>query len=146
MKKLIICGKANMEKDVSDIRTKNSELWMLGTDPRIGADRYFELHGLPVEHENVTYELPDKVYELGLPVSNSICALALFAFISGYKDISIVGAPMDSKTEYIKERSSLALVVGFLTGSGLKVNWDGMPDLAFYGKRTKPEDNENIEE
>ena len=79
MKKLIICGKANMEKSVAEIKEKNSELWMCGTDKRDGADRYFELHGIKVKHENVTTELPAKVYELGLPVNNTICALLVFA-------------------------------------------------------------------
>ena len=55
MNKLIICGKANMRKTAAEIREKNSDLWMLGTDPREGADKYFELHGIKVNHENTVY-------------------------------------------------------------------------------------------
>ena len=151
MKKLIICGKANMEKTVAEIRTKNCELWMLGTDPRKGADKYFELHGIKVEHENTIYELPDSVYEMGLPINNSISALLVYAWISGYKEVSIVGAPMDSKDEYIHERPALAFVVGYIAAQGMKLEWDGMVENSNYGLRKKPaavkaEEKEDVEE
>ncbi len=137
MKKLIICGKANMEKTVAEIRTKNCELWMLGTDPREGADRYFELHGIKTKHENTTYELPDSVYEMGLPVNNSVSALLIFAWISGYKDVSIVGAPMNAKAEYIEERPALAFVIGYLAALGMRLEWDGMVENLNYGMKKK---------
>lgn len=138
MKKLIICGKANMEKPAADIRTKNSELWMLGTDPREGADKYFELHGIKVNHENTVYELPDSVYECGLPINNSISALLVHAWQSGYKDIALVGAPMNAKDEYINERPALAFVVGYIAGQGIKLSWDGMVENNNYGFHRKP--------
>ena len=143
MKKLIICGKANMEKSVAEIREKKCELWMLGTDPREGADRYFELHGINVTHPNTTYELPDEVYETGLPVNNSISAVLIYAWLSGYKEVSIVGAPMNSKLEYIEERPALAYVVGALAASGMKLEWDGMPENHNYGRNKKPVKAEN---
>lgn len=137
MKNLIICGKANLEKSADEIRTRNSELWMLGTDPRKGADKYFELHGIRVDHENTIYELPDSVYEQGLPVNNSISALLIYAFLSGYKKISLVGCPMNSVQEYIEERPALAFVVGYFAGLGLRLEWDGMPENKSYGFKQK---------
>ena len=137
MKKLVICGKANMEKTVAEIRVKNCELWMLGTDPREGADRYFELHGIKVEHENTTYELPESVYEEGLPINNSISALLIYAWQLGYREVSIVGAPMNARDEYINERPSLAFVVGYIAAQGLKLEWDGMVENSNYGLRGK---------
>ena len=139
MKKLIICGKANIELSVDEFKEKNSELWMLGTDPREGADKYFELHGIKVNHENTVYELPDEVYQMGLPVNNSISALLILAFISGYKEISLVGCPMNSVKEYIEERPALAFLVGYFAGLGMKLEWDGMPEDKSYGYKIKPE-------
>ena len=79
MKDVIICGKANIGIPVEALRKGDAEFWMLGTDKREGADKYFELHGIKVEHENTFYELPDEVYNQGLPVNNSISALAIYA-------------------------------------------------------------------
>lgn len=144
-KTLIICGKANQEKSVAQIKEKNSELWMCGTDPRKGADRYFELHGITVEHENTTTELPKEVYELGLPVNNTICALLAFAFMQGWKKIKVVGAPMDATHEYIKDRAAVAYVVGWLNGMGYEVEWEGIPETISYGKKQKEEPEETEE-
>lgn len=135
-----------MEKAVSEIKTKGSELWMLGTDPREGADRYFELHGIKVEHENTAYELPDEVYEMGLPINNSVSALLVYAWISGYKDISLVGCPMNSAAEYIEERPALAFVVGYIAAQGIKLEWDGMVENKSYGFRRKSVKIENKKE
>ena len=135
MKKLIICGKANMEKSVTEIKEKNSELWMCGTDCREGADRYFEFHGIKVNHENVTTELPKEVYELGLPVNNTICVLLAYAFICGYKKVSVVGAPMNATHEYIEQRPALAYVIGYLNASGMKIEWDAIPQTINYGNK-----------
>lgn len=142
-KNLIICGKANRDKSVAEIKPKNSELWLLGTDPREGADRYFELHGITVNHENVTTELPKEVYELGLPVNNSICALLVFAFIQGYKNITVLGAPMDAAPEYIEARPALAYVVGWLNATGVNVEWDVIPATLNYGKKKEKDEEES---
>ena len=146
MKKLIICGKANMEKSVAEIKEKNSELWMCGTDKREGADRYFELHGIKVKHENVTTELPAKVYELGLPVNNTICALLVFAYLSGYTKVTVLGAPMNATHEYIEQRPALAYVVGYLNASRMKIEWEGIPQTINYGNKKPVKAEDDIEE
>lgn len=137
MKDVIICGKANRGIPVEALRKGDAEFWLLGTDEREGADKYFELHGIKVEHENIFYELPDEVYNQGLPVNNSISALAIYAWMLGAKKISIIGAPMDSTPEYIQERPSLAFVVGYLAGCGIKMEWDGMVENNDYGRKKK---------
>lgn len=146
MKKLIICGKANMEKSVAELKEKNSELWMCGTDSREGADRYFELHGISTNHQNVTRELQKEVYELGLPVNNTICALLVYAFISGYKNVSVIGAPMNANHEYIEQRPALAYVVGYLNASGMNIEWEGVPHTVNYGRKKPLKAEDDIEE
>lgn len=137
-KKLMISGKANRDLTTDEIREPGRELWLLGVDEREGADRYFELHGIKVNHENCTYELPDEVYNQGLPINNSISALLVYAWLLGYTDISIVGAPMVANVEYQEQRPALAFVVGYLAGIGLKLAWDGMVENNYYGKGKKP--------
>ena len=78
MRKLYIVGKANSPETREQFAEPEAEVWMLGTDDREGADRYFELHGIKVKHENTAYELPDAVYNQGLPINNSICALLVY--------------------------------------------------------------------
>ena len=119
MKDVIICGKANIGIPVEALRKGDAEFWMLGTDEREGADKYFELHGIKVEHENTFYELPDEVYNQGLPVNNSISALLVYAVLSGYTNISIVGAPMNARDEYIRERPALAFLVGYFAANNV---------------------------
>lgn len=137
-KKLMISGKANRDLTTDEIREPGRELWLLGVDEREGADRYFELHGIKVNHKNCTYELPDEVYNQGLPINNSISALLVYAWLLGYTDISIVGAPMVANVEYQEQRPALAFVVGYLAGIGLKLAWDGMVENNYYGKGKKP--------
>ena len=147
MKRLIICGKANRgETTADDFKAKGTELWMLGTDARKGADRYFELHGIKVEHKNVTYELPAKVYETGLPINNSISALLVYAWLEGYKDIKLVGCQMWAKHEYQEARPTLAYCIGYIAHDGVKVEWDGLPLNKFYGAKDKAPETETEEE
>jgi len=136
MEKLIICGKADFTKDEKILlANKDAKVWMLGTDHRKGADMYFELHGIFIEyHDNVIYNLPESVYQQGLPINNSISALLVHAYLLGYKDISVIGAPMDGKGEYMAQRPSMAFIMGFLAGKGVKVYWPYMPRNVDYGK------------
>lgn len=135
MRKLYIVGKANRPHTREEFAEPDSEVWMLGTDEREGADKYFELHGIKVEHENTVYELPEEVYNQGLPINNSISALLVFAVLSGFKDIAIVGAPMNARDEYIQERPALAFLVGYFAAKGIRLSWDGMVENLNYGKK-----------
>ena len=135
MRKLYIVGKANRPQTREEFAEPDSEVWMLGTDEREGADKYFELHGIKVEHENTVYELPEEVYNQGLPINNSISALLVLAVLSGFKDIAIVGAPMNARDEYIQERPALAFLVGYFAAKGIRLSWDGMVENLNYGKK-----------
>lgn len=134
--KLIISGCANDQYNVDQIREDGYELWLLGMDRREGkADRYFELHGLPGRHPEATRELPDEVYEQGLPINNSISALVVYAWLEGYTEIKIIGSPMEARSEYIEQKPALAYVVGFLNGKGIKVDWVDGPKNINYGRK-----------
>ncbi len=137
-----------MEIPVENIREKNSEVWMCGTDTREGADWYFELHGLKVKHENVLYELPESVYRTQLPINNTICAMLVCAWIKGFTEVSVVGAPMNAKHEYIEQRAALAYVIGYLNASGMEISWEGVSETLNYGKKQKSENykEESVEE
>lgn len=134
-KKLIICGCGNDEIPTEEVREKGWELWYLGVDIRDGADRYFELHGLPGRHAEATRKLPEAVYEQGLPINNSICALLVYAWLEGYTDIKVKGSPMIAKREYVEQRPALAYTVGFLNGYGIKVDWTDGPQNINYGRK-----------
>ena len=138
IKKLIISGKANRDKTAEEIRKPGCDLWLVGVDEREGADLYFELHGIRVKHENTVYELPAEVYNQGLPINNSISAMLVYAWLQGYTDITIAGAPMVANDEYVYQRPALAFIVGYLAGLGLKLAWDGMVENECYGKGKKP--------
>lgn len=134
MKDLIILGKAPIKHSVTELKTSDNEIWMMGTDSRAGGDKYFELHGIKVNHSNVMYELPDVVYRLDLPINNSICALLVYAYLEGYKKISIIGAPMDASHEYLQQKPAVAYICGWLKAKGVNVEWAYGPTNTNYGK------------
>ena len=135
--KLVICGRGNDEKTINEIRELDAVLWLLGTDKRQGADKYFELHDIPCSHPDAVRELPEEVYTQGVPINNSICALLIYAWQTGYTDIIVKGCPMISKPEYLEQRPALAYVVGFLNGKGIKVKWTDEPQNINYGRKDK---------
>lgn len=134
MKDLIIIGKAPINKDISELKKQNNELWLCGTDERKGGDLYFELHNIIVDHSNVIYSLPEEVYTMGLPVNNTISAMLIYAYIKGYKNIKIIGAPMVANDEYIAQRPALAYIIGFFNGKGLNIEWEHLPKNTNYGR------------
>ena len=134
MKELLIIGKAPIQYQVYDLKTKKNEVWMLGTDEREGADVYYELHGIKVNHPNTVYSLPDEVYRFGLPINSSIGALLVYAYIKGYKRITLIGAPMDATHEYAMQKPAVACIIGWLMAKGVKVDWGYMPQNTDYGR------------
>lgn len=137
MKELIILGKAPIKYKVSELKTSTNEIWMMGTDDRKGGDVYFELHGINVKHPNTIYSLPDQVYELDLPINNSICALLVHAYLLGYTNISIIGAPMEATHEYLQQKPAVAYICGWLKAKGISVKWSYGPSNTNYGKCRK---------
>lgn len=135
-KQLIICGRSNDEIPTDQVREEGYELWLLGTDPRQGADKYWELHDLSTRHDDMAIrKLPDEVYQQGLPVNNSISALLIYAWLTGYTHIKVKGCAMIARSEYLEQRPAVAYVVGFLNGKGIKVEWDEGPENIDYGRK-----------
>ena len=135
MKKLIICGKGNDHIPLNEIAEEGAEIWLHGTDRRDGADWYFELHGIDTGRENTVYEIPETVYGTGLPINNTICAMLVCAWLSGYQEIRLCGAPLEATNEYQDQKPAVAFIVGFLKGKGLKITWDEGPQDKGYGRK-----------
>ena len=134
MKKLIICGKGNDHIPLNEIAGPDDETWLHGTDIRDGADWYFELHGIDTGRENTIYEMPETIYKAGLPINNTICAMLVCAWLSGYQEIRLCGAPLEATGEYQDQKPAVAFIVGFLKGKGIKITWDEGPENNNYGR------------
>jgi hypothetical protein len=134
MKKLIICGKGNDHIPLNEIAGPGDETWLHGTDTRDGADWYFELHGIDTGRENTIYEMPETIYKAGLPINNTICAMLVCAWLSGYQEIRLCGAPLEATDEYQDQKPAVAFIVGFLKGKGIKITWDEGPENNNYGR------------
>lgn len=130
MKDLIICGKANQNISVKKLRNgKDKEVWLCGTDSRPGADLYFEIHGIKVRHKDakVITKFEPEIYSksnlVGLTVSNTISGELIYAWMHGYKNIEILGAPM-LLPEYLDQRGCVVQMVDYLNTHGLNVVWE----------------------
>ena len=128
MNNLIICGKANQNVPVKKLRiNKTDEVWLCGTDIREGADLYFEIHGIKVPHKNVITKFDDEVIynESGISPSNTISGMMIYAWLHGYKNITLLGCPMIIK-EYPQQRITVVQLVHYLNRHGCNVIWEEM--------------------
>lgn len=128
MNNLIICGKANQDIPVKKLRmNKTDEVWLCGTDIREGADLYFEIHGIKVPHKNVITKFDDEVIynESGISPSNTISGMMIYAWLHGYKNITLLGCPMIIK-EYPQQRITVVQLVHYLNRHGCNVVWEEM--------------------
>lgn len=128
MNNLIICGKANQDIPVKKLRmNKTDEVWLCGTDIREGADLYFEIHGIKVPHKNVITKFDDEVIynESGISPSNTISGMMIYAWLHGYKNITLLGCPMIIK-EYPQQRITVIQLVHYLNRHGCNVVWEEM--------------------
>lgn len=129
--KLVILGKA-----IDDYEKKeDEEVWTVGTHTYKNANKYFEFHGLKVNHKNVTTEVPEYLKNAKeLPLNNSICImLAIACKEYNFEEIRIIGSPMLTKMEYIEQRPALAFLVGLYNGLGKNVIWEDLPKNNNYG-------------
>ena len=141
MNNLIISGKANLNIPVSKLRTsQNDEVWLCGTDERKGADLYFEIHGIKVEHKNVIKKFGPEIYQnsSGLSPSNTISGMLIYAWQHGYKNITLTGCPMVIK-EYPQQRETVVRLVQYLNKNRLNVVWEDM-DMAKANKTQEKAD------
>ena len=115
----------------------NVELWVLGTckSPIIHiADRVFEFHDLPVPDESKRWDFSKISVETmrarGFPLHNSICYMVAQALLEErHKEILVLGSPCKTKEEYLRERPSLAYLIGYAKGRGITVFWEGGLEL-----------------
>ena len=147
MKDLIICGKANQNVSVKKLRNnKDVEVWLCGTDSRSGADLYFEIHGIKVPYQNVVRKFEPEVYnnKAGLTVSNTISGMLIYAWQHGYKNITLLGAPMIIG-EYPQQRVAVVQIVNYLNENGLNVVWEDINMAAKKNAEKKAEGTETVE-
>lgn len=149
MKTLFIFGKADSDfHDFNLIKKRNNEIWATGTDPRDGADKYFEFHGIEYKNRKMIRDVDFEVYVLSkiLPLNNSISLMIIQAVIWGYKDICVVGCPMNGNKEMEKEKPALAMVIGYCLGKGINIIWKDGPKKDFYLKKilgSRAKENKN---
>ena len=144
MNNLIICGKANQDIPVKKLKTsKTDEVWLCGTDKREGADLYFEIHGIKVPYKNVITKFGEEIYynESGISPGNTISGMMIYAWLHGYKNITLLGCPMVER-EYPQQRMTVVRLVHYLNRHGLNVVWEEM-DMATAQKNVKEEPKNN---
>ena len=128
---LVIMGNA----PTSYVIHSSCELWVLGTSrTSMTADRYFEFHNLPVPDESKRWDFSkisvDTMGARGFPLHNSICYMVAQALLEErHKEIIVLGAPCKAKEEYLKERPSLAWLMGYAKGRGITIFWEGGLEL-----------------
>ena len=124
---------------------KTDEVWLCGTDIREGADLYFEIHGIKVPHKNVITKFDDEVIynESGISPSNTISGMMIYAWLHGYKNITLLGCPMIIK-EYPQQRITVVQLVHYLNRHGCNVVWEEM-NMATAQKNAKDAEQKNEE-
>ena len=143
MRKLIILGKAPViGKQCIDAKVDfpDCEVWTVGTHKIEHADRYYEFHGLEVAGREMVRDVWSEVKLLGLliPLNNSISVMLAQAYFEDYKDIVILGSPMIAKDEYLKQRSALAMCIGYIRGISretVHIEWPEEPEKLNYFER-----------
>lgn len=121
---LAICGNA---RPISDEELKGHEVWALGSGKIVGADRYYELHGLPCAEPTYRFkDIPiDEIHAIGLPLSNSICIMVAHAVMENrFDNICIKGSPLRAH-EYRDKQADLAFICGWAKGRGVHIYWEG---------------------
>ena len=134
---LIILGKGHIKEDIEYVPA-STKVWTVGTSKYPDADLYFEFHDIPVNHpaEKTITHVPEMLSQSDLPLNNSICIMLAMAVGCGEFDtIRIVGCPMNTREEYIEQRTALAYMVGYYKGKGHKIIWDDLPENTHYGLR-----------
>lgn len=137
MKKIVILGKGPRSISLKDIKSKGFEIWTVGTfdDPDENlVDRFFEWHGIEYKNRKMYRDYPDYLRNSDLPLNNSLCNMLLIAYHEGYKDIVVLGAPMELKEEYRVEKPALIYCIGYLNALGMNISYDQIPQSKHYGE------------
>jgi len=120
---LVICGNS---RPIPQEEFEECECWALGVGKVEGADRYYELHGLPCK--DPCYRMEDipiaALHRIGLPLTNSICIMLAHAVLEGrFSSITIKGSPLRAR-EYKDRQADLAFICGYAKGCGSSIRWE----------------------
>ena len=125
--KLAICGTA---RPILSSEIDGMEVWTVGRSSFEGADRYYELHGLPSKVP--TYRECDVPYgfmkEHRLPASNSICYMIAQAILEDrFDEIHLLATPLTTSVERAHQRGAVLYLLGYAHGKGIRVFWGDAP-------------------
>ena len=140
MEKLVILGKGPRSISLKQIKSQGYKIWTVGTfdDPEdCLVDRFYEWHGLHYKNRNMHREYPEYLKKSVLPLNNSICNMLLIAYHEGYKDVVILGAPMELTEEYRVEKPALIYCIGYLNALGMNISYDQIPKSKRYGENSE---------
>lgn len=138
MNKLVILGKGYRKTSLSEIKKQGYEIWTVGTfdDPEENlVDKFFEWHGLNYKNRKMYRDYPEYLKNSKLPLNNSICNMLVIAYHEGYQDVVILGAPMETKEEYIIEKPAMIYCIGYLNALGMNIHYDQIPTPKHYGEK-----------
>ena len=128
--RLVLCGTSRL---ISAEELAGAEVWSVGHTSLVGADRYYELHGLPCAEPRWDYlSLPVKdLQALGFPLRNTMCVMLAHAIWEWrFKRIDILASPLRTDAEKVEQRSSLAYIAGYAAAKGIAVTWEGGIDFS----------------
>lgn len=119
------------------------DYWAVGSlykDLKFRIDLYFCMHKgetLPTGTQCIdqkTYPLEKIVNGYGSRYfTNSISYMIAYAIYMGYEKIILKGVDVDSKSEYIFERPSIAYWCGRAESEGIEVDWGKIDPCFLYG-------------
>lgn len=105
----------------------------MGKSPIVGADRYYELHGLPSREPRYDYaKIPvHELRALRLPMINSVCVMLAHAiYEQRHESIRVLASPLLGNAERVEQRPAVAYLLGFADALGIRVYWEGGIDLS----------------
>jgi len=140
MKKLIILGKAPVQGKAgidAKVDYPDCDVWTVGTHKIANADRYYEFHGINVPGREMVRNVSTQTELMAelIPLNNSVCIMLAEAYFEGYTDIEILGSPMTARDEYLKQRTALAMCIGYIRGltqENVHIEWPDEPEYVNY--------------
>lgn len=127
--RLLICGTARL---ILPEELIGAEVWSVGRTSLLGADRYYELHGLACREPRYDYRrIPvSQIRLLGLPMINSVCVMLAHAIVENrHTQIELLATPLRAGGERVDQRPAVAFLVGYARARGFRVVWEDGPDL-----------------
>ncbi len=122
---LAICGTSRL---INPLELKGKEVWSVGRTSLVGANRYYEFHGLPCREPRFSSVQPEAIE--GLPMANSICyMLAQAIWEARFAKIELIATPLSTGPERLDQRPAVAFICGIAKAKGIEVSWEGGPPI-----------------